>query len=867
MNIHNLAQLIQCSAARFGDSAALVMEDRTVTYRELDLGASRIAAELRAQGIGRGARVAILSANGPDWSIAFFGIMKAGATAVCMDAVLTPEEIAFILDHSGASCIYASSAFIPSIEALRRSLPALHSILPIEDAGKTGDATGPAAEISDEDTAILIYTSGTTGSRKGVLLSHRNIVSNVLASSRRVPSRRGTCYLSLLPLSHMFGITVGLIGPLLHGGIVVYSPSLKSYEITRTLQRTRAGVMAVVPLMLQLFKNAIREKTRQSGVYRQRLFALLFGMSAFFRKLGLPAGKLLFGKIHRTFGGNLKYFICGGAPLDRDTEEFFQTLGLPVLTGYGLTETSPVVSVCSRALNKPGTVGKPLDCVNVRIAPDGEILIGGPCVMQGYYRNPETTAGVLRDGWFHTGDIGSLDSDGYLSIRGRAKNVIVTASGLKIFPEEIETCLALSPYIEEVCVVGRPCHGGEQPYAVIIASRTRLQGLSDSEVFDRIRTEIQNHQQSVTPQKRVSAFELLETELPKTATRKVKRGEVLKMLAGKPDAPAADSGKQGSDPFSAKIRSLVAQVAKVDENAILADKNLSAELGIDSLMKVEVMALIDQRLGIRIPDEQAYRVETFRELVDMARTCYQSPDAIGEESLAFVEQGDLSELVRETILFRLTRRATHVFFKLAARFCFRMRVHHAENIPRSGAFIVAANHSSLIDFPLIYSALPSSAVKNTVAPAAKDFFFEHTLRAFMVQCAFSAFPLDRYGNFFEGLRACARLIKAGKSMVLFPEGTRSHEGSLMPFKPGIGMLAFELGVPIVPAYIQGSEAVLRKGTVFPRLHRVQIAFGEPIQPDAYRSLKGSKQHYEIYRTMVEETRARILSIKEATCPA
>jgi long-chain acyl-CoA synthetase len=863
MNAHNLAELVVQAAQRFGPHEAFVMGDRSISYAGLDAASSRVAAYLQTRGVGKNSHVAILSENRLAWGVVFFSIMKAGATAVCMDPLLTVAEMQSILDHSEASYVFASGSISHALQKLAEPPSKLKAILPMNLSDGLEDEKYFAPAIADEDIAILAYTSGTIGSQKGVMLSHKSVMANVISAFKRVPHAEGCVFLSLLPLSHMFGITAGFIGPMLNGGKVVYVPSLKNYEILNAMRKNKPRVMVVVPLMLRILKSHIEEKIRQRGPVTGRLFRLLCKLSLFLNRLGIHAGKILFRKIHRSFGDRWGYSISGGAPLECETEEFFNLLGIPVLAGYGLTETAPIVSVCSLKQRKPGTVGRPLDGIQIRISSEGEIHVSGPCVMSGYFKSRQVTESVLRDGWFHTGDIGEIDIDGYLTIRGRKKNVIVTSSGLKIFPEEVEDRIGKCPSIGEVCVLGKRTGLGEQPYAVVVPAYTRLQGVPKDEIFDQIRAEIQACQKDVMPQKKISAFEIWEAELPKTTTKKIRRQVIAQMLA-EGESPRANSPMRACmDPFANKLRSLIARAAAIDESRITLKASLSTDLGIDSLMKLEVIAQVDRELGICIPDECVYKIDTFEQLVSVARSFREAPAAIRGDGLFSEESGDIADLIHESFLFRCTRFVSYLLLKFIASVYFRMKIRNREALPQSGSFVMVSNHSSLIDFPLIYAALPSGVVKNTAAPAAKDFFFENPLFALAVQAAFNAFPLERYGNFLKGLKTCARLIKAGKSLVLFPEGTRSTDGSLLPFKPGLGMLSFELNVPIVPVYVKGSGRALPKGSLLPRPCCIELAFADPVQPEHFHALKGSTGNYEIYQQIADEARKRIQAIKEA----
>ena len=852
----NLLELLNNSVCSFSDNIALSLGDKSVTYDDLENSSEKVASHLQSCDVRKGDHIAILSENRTEWGIAFFGIVKVGAAAVCMDSLLEEKEIEFILKNSESVCVFTSETFVQMLNNISDSLPNLREIIQLGEIHRLEGHPFSAPAIDPDDTAILIYTSGTMGSQKGVMLSHRSIALDTAGIYERIPYKPGTTFLSLLPLSHMFGITVGFLAPLYNGATAAYSPSLKGYEILDTMQGTKANIMVVVPLMLRIFYNMLNEKIQQLPALTRGLVKVNFAVCRFLRKIGVNAGKALFRKVHKTFGGHLKFFTCGGAPLDPEIEKYFYTLGLPVFTGYGLTEASPIVAANTPKERKVGSVGRPLPRVEVKISEAGEILVRGPIIMKGYHKNESATREILREDWLYTGDIGEVDEDGYLFIRGREKNVIVTSSGLKIFPEEIEVQVSKSRYIEEVCILGRKVGDEEQAYGVIRPDYALLGGMQREEIRAKIKQELEEYQRDFPLYKKVSAFEIWDQELPKTTTRKIKR-KLLADAIGKQE-PGQIAAAEAMDLLASRIRSIVAATVDIPESAIRWESSLAADLGIGSLMKIEVLSALDRKLGVYIPEEYSYKIETFGELVSTTRSHSESPEAVRTDFL--FSDAELSHVIKENPLFRITRFISSVLFLCISKLYFGLEVKHRDRVPKSGSFIIAPNHTSLLDFPLTYISLPRHTMRDTAVPAAKDYFFRNPFVSLLVQAAFRAFPLERYDNFFEGLKSCAKVIQSGKPLILFPEGTRSAAGTLQPFKPGIGLLALELDVPILPVYIKGAYEALPKGALFPASRPVEIRFGNPIIPENFRKLDDETSNYEMYQRIIEQLRKRILTL-------
>lgn len=864
-NQTNLAELIESSAARFSSLCAISFGESSLTYEELYQLSGRVAAHLTSSGLRKGDRVAIASENCPEWGAVFFGIMRMGGIAVCMDPFLTTDEQTAVLENSETARLFASSTLTKSLQVSDNNLPYLDfdKIEDINTVNSLPDVPFTNTPVETDDPAVLIYTSGTTGSQKGAILSHGNIMSNVLDGSEKLPYTPGTCFFSILPLSHMFGITVGFLAPLLNGAKIAYPASLKGHEILEAMKRERAEIMIVVPLLLRTFRKSILDQINHSSLFTRLTAKTLLWLTRQLKKTGLSTGRLLLGKIHRRFGGHMKYFICGGAPLAPDIELFFEHLNIPVLNGYGLTETSPGATMNGVKDRRLYSVGKPLLNVNVKLTETNEIIIKGPNVTQGYYKDNETTSRVIRDGWFHTGDIGEFDKDGFLYIRGRHKNVIVTSGGLNIFPEELEEHLLNSPLISEICILGKPKGEAEIPFAFIFPNKALMHGLALEEQRARMKQELDASQAGLPLYKKVQAFELRKHELPKTTTKKIKRKILLEALLNSDREEVAGAPAVELDEFAARLRTMLAGIIdSKDEASIQPDSSLGADLGIDSLMKIEVLGAVEKETGLHIPEETAFEIETFDDLVRTARTYRDTPGAVQAEAIFANLEGDLTDIINDKWYFQITRSLTSFMTYIMAKLYFRLKVIERGNIPADKSFIIAGNHGSLLDFPMIFASLPNRMTRNVAAPAAKDFFFENRFIAFMLQAAYRAFPLERYGNFIEGLKVCARIIKMGRSIILFPEGGRSSGGELMNFKPGIAMLAFELNVPILPAYITGAFKALPKGARFPRPRKITVTFGDPIDPKDYAEFKGKKSNYDIYQMITTEVRNRVLLLKK-----
>jgi long-chain acyl-CoA synthetase len=529
------------------DKVALLMEKdglrQVLTYRDLQERVDRLARGLRKLGFKPGEHIALIGENCPEWEIVYLSIQWAGCTVVPLDRLLKVQELRHIIRDSDSAAVMATGTYTDTIdEALTEMNRVIRKFttgqapqgwIGIEELIARGSDHLPIelpAEL--EGTAAILYTSGTTGQAKGVMLSHRNIACNVVGAYQAIYFGDSDTFVSILPLHHSFEATAGFLTPLCAGATIVFAPSLKSKEILATIARHNVTVMLGVPLLFEKIVEGVQRQVRDSPSFKR----FVFGVGMKIGKWAPGLAHAMFGKVRRAMGmEHVRFLVSGGAALQSWASIFMERLGLPILQGYGLTETAPIISV-----NRPDdadntSVGPPIPGFEVWIHdPDengnGEIVVRGPSVMKGYYKNPEATRAVLsEDGWFRTGDLGKIDDKGLLHVTGRAKNLIVTPAGKNVYPEEIEAVLVQNPYILEIVVYGHlnEATGREEIHAVIVPNHDLLDqekphiGDRDLEAF--MREQVRVECEKLAEFKRIKHFELQEEELPKTTTRKVKR--------------------------------------------------------------------------------------------------------------------------------------------------------------------------------------------------------------------------------------------------------------------------------------------------------------------------------------------------------
>jgi long-chain acyl-CoA synthetase len=813
----------------------LVYDDgfRSVSRSYGDVGgaARALAARLAAAGVRQGDRVVIWGENRPEWVVALWAAIISGIVVVPIDYRSSLDFVRRIRAIVDAKVILAGDDLPAEAGA------GLHRAGTLEGAGVwrlaaidwRADAPMPAAQVAATDTAEIIFTSGATAEPKGVVLTHRNILANTVPIEQEVHKYRRygkpffpLRFLNLLPLSHMFGQAMATFIPPMLPGTTVFIRSLSPHDIVRQIRDRRVSVLVSVPKVLDVLRAHVQHSVRTAaeptgpGVHWVKRW-------------------WLHRDVHRLFGMKFWSFVVGAAPLDPDLETYWSRLGFAVIQGYGLTETAPVVTVNHPFAMRRGSVGKPIHGLKVKVAADGEILVRGDNVTQGYFNAPDATAEAFEDGWLRTGDIGEVDETGRLYVRGRKKEMIVLPDGLNVFPDDVERVLDGVPGVRESAVVGVKDGSGERVHAVLVVDP----GADLDQVTRAANAKLADHQRVRT----VSAWP--GEHLPRTeGTRKLKRVEIRRWAQ---DGAAGSVTAPAEDPVEAVLARL--------SHGRVVDASTSIEaLGLSSLDRVELMVALEQRMQTSF-DESAFAavktVSDLRALVEGGAAAAADPGAPGALDVPDWSLSWPARVVRRALQFMLVLPLTRHFA--------RITVHGADHLRRlSGPVVFASNHQSHMDTPVILAALPPE-LRRQVAPAmAKEFFrahfrpAEHSVRErskastlyFLAALAFNAFPLpQREAGARDTLRYIGRLTSAGYSILIFPEGARGETGSLKPFRPGVAMIGSRLNLPVVPVRLEGVDRVLHPSWRMARRGPVDVRFGAPIvfqgddYPDQARQLE------------------------------
>ena len=522
---------------------------KELTFDGLGLMSRRLASYLiNDLGIQKGEKLAILSESKPEFGVCIFGSVLAGTITVPLDIKLTKYELVSILSDCLPSVMLVSQNYIEKAKEIQKEVPSIKHLIVMDDRPETDGLpslyTIPAnytckwRHRARNSRMFIIYTSGTTGAPKGVETTFGNILAQIkdmkLILDPVLPKKGDFRVLSILPMNHLFEMTVGFSTFLNMGVSVYYTQSLKPKDTLNIIKDRKINAMVLVPAFLKLLKTALEAEIKSASPFYQKTFPIKYHIAKFLPYRWIK--KLMFKRLHDCFGGSFKWCISGGAPLDIEVAKFFRRIGIEVYQGYGLTETSPVATMSFDKNRDIRSVGKLLPSYEGKIDKEtGELLLKGPSVMRGYHHQPELTATVIdKDGWFHTGDIAKIEDD-QVYITGRIKNMIVLSGGKKVFPEEVEAVLETSDLFSELCVFGTSREGGAkdgtEDIAVVIVPKDELkEKYNDEELIKIVRDEVKKRSQRLAPYKRPINITVLREALPRTATRKIQRKKVKELV-------------------------------------------------------------------------------------------------------------------------------------------------------------------------------------------------------------------------------------------------------------------------------------------------------------------------------------------------
>lgn len=795
-----LAGFLDWIAARYASRPALLyrpgLKTDVWTYRDLLEQADRVGQWLHDRNLRKGDRVIVWAPNGPWWVAVLFGTWRAGCIVVPLDArssrdfvlrVMSQSEPALAIVTAAVASDWAFDVPVVVIEDLPALLPER--------------AHTQAPHIAPDDLAEIIFTSGTTGTPKGVKLSHRNILSNVEAVNRVFPAGPRFKPLSILPLSHLLEQTVGLLLPLRGGTSIAYAGALQPAAIQRDMAEYRVTTMVLVPRILSVFMDAIERGVRREG--RERVWNLMCRVA---EHLPRPARRLLFRRVIRSFGGRLDFLVTGGAPLEPELEHKWELMGIAILQGYGATEASPIITATALDDRVPRSVGKALPGTHLALAEDGEIRVKGPNIMQGYWNNPDATAEALTGGYYNTGDLGELDSQGRLYLKGRKKNMIVLANGLNVFPEDVEQALRRVHGVVDAVVMTVPSSYGPQIHAVL---------LSDSRNADAAAI-VRQANLDLAPHQRVRSQQIWpDADFPRTHTAKVKRAEVATYVLTErrgETLPQPDQSLQSA--HKPQLIQIVADVLGKPADQLAPHVKLE-DVGLDAARRIQLGRAVEDRLGMFVDDANIGRETT----VGMLESLVTSRNPAGEYLYPLWPFSYKIRFLRALLQAPLFGAIETIN---RPRIVGQQRVRHLDS-----PAIFVTEYSSYLRAPFALAALPGP-VRQRVG-ISTTWRAGHTSRLLGAAVAFlfNSFRYSPSGSLHTTLVHAAGLLDHRWSILFLLRDDPNDPDVVANAYRGIGLLAVEFDVPVVPIHIAGLERH-RKLLPLPRRDTVTVEFGEPI---------------------------------------
>ncbi len=828
-----------------------------LSYRQLYDKIGAFASYLNQQDLKKGDRVLLWGDNRIEWVTVFWGCLMRGVQVVPVDARFSHGLVKRIQDEVKARLLVHDDTVETDPIELRK-LP----FSELDDLPKTG--TISVQDVSSSDIVQIVYTSGTTARPKGVVHRHKNICANLRPFQSEIERYKKWArpfqpirILDMLPLSHMYGQSLGMFIPLLLGGSAVFMVELNPGAILNTLRREKVSVLVAVPRLVRNLQNQMERRwdpLREKKVSTKGI-------------LGLANRWWRYRDVHAALGWKFWCVVVGGAQLDPRSETFWNELGFLVLQGYGLTETSPVVTVNHPFHTRQGSIGKALKGQEVKIAPDGEILVRGESVVSEYLGEAGETR-VLDDGWLHTGDLGEMDPEGRLYYKGRKKDVIVTSEGLNVYPQDVESVLGSFPQIRDSAVIGLQKGGEETVHAVLIPKDASLD-------IDRL---IRQANQTLEAHQRIGGWSIWpEEEFPRTvSTLKIKRREVAQSVG------AAQEGETAVPPETGTggLEGILSQLTGKNPSELGKDRRLGEDLGLSSLQQVDLLSRLENRFGLDLDEAQFTRLSTIGELKTWLKEERQETEGELEGKLSARSPSEAAAIRREPeritptfphwtqfLPVRCTRSVALGGFILPLfRHYLRLSVEGLEHLEEvDPPVIFVANHVSHLDTVAIFSALPSSWRRRLAPAMAQDFFRAYfqplgrpwkervaSASQYLLACGFfNAYPLPQgRPSVRRALKYTGQRIDQGHCPLVYPEGRRSPDGNLQPFKMGIGFMALRLQVPVVPIHLEGLYQIYSIHHKWPRSGEVQVKIGSAL------SFRGG-QDYKRVTGEVEEAMRRL----------
>jgi long-chain acyl-CoA synthetase len=786
------------------------------TYGQIAEGANRLARELEARGISKGDAVLLWGRNSAEWMIVFLGCLLRGVVVVPIDHASSVEFASRVSQEVNAKLVFQSAGLkgfgtIPCI-----LFDSLQAVIAPHDS-----SLYPSPPLTRQDTLEIIFTSGTTAEPRGVVISHGNVLANIEPLQTEIqkylryekifhPIR----FLNLLPLSHVFGQMLGVFIPPLLAGTVVFIDSLRPAEFVDTIREERVSVVVAVPRFIESLQREVEHREERDGTIEQ--FRKSFALA---EKQHFLLRWWRFRKTHSRLGWKFWAFISGGAALPKQTETFWNRLGYAVIQGYGMTETTSLISLNHPFRSAQGSIGKVFPGMEVRVDGNGEILVRGENVATAYRQKGQTLSVAESDGWFRTGDIAEKDEAGLLYFKGRQKNVIVTPAGMNVYPEDLEKALRAQPGIRDCVVIGLERDGNAEPCAVLLVNGSEANPSAIIEGANQSLAEFQKIRHS---------FLWPEQDFPRTSTQKPILPRIREAVQN------ARTGASEITPAADSVAGLIARITGRPVQPGSQGANLEKDLHLSSLDRVELMSTLEERHQVDLNEAQFQDVTTIAQLEKLLAQGSSSPI---QHAFPTWPQNWFFTGLRLAVYYALAWPATYI---LAAP-----RIRGRENLRGlQGPVLVISNHVTYLDIAWILPALPAR-FRNRLATAMGgerlarmrrpssslslfERFMEH-LRYFLAVILFNVFPLPQQSGFLRSFAFAGNLADRRWNVLVFPEGKTTEDGNMMPFRSGIGLLAKQLNIPVVPIYLDGLFDLKQKRQRLTRPGHVRVTIGAPVR--------------------------------------
>ncbi|WP_074016897.1 AMP-binding protein [Fusobacterium massiliense] len=812
---------------------AVTYEDRKISYVDVIKYVNYYSDFLK---IDKADRVALMMENRPETIFSFLSVWNKKGIAMSLDAGYTAEQLAYVFNDSKPKYIFVSEKTKKVAEEANNIVGNFVEILDVDNIVLPNDYISPKETLdvdSEEDVAIISYTSGTTGNPKGVMLTFGNIMANIKGVSAVNLVNENDIILAMLPYHHILPLSFTLILPFYYGIPIVLLGEISSTSLKKALNDHKVSVIIGVPRVWEMLDKAIMAQINKSSLAK-----FMFKLAQKTNSMALR--KIIFSKIHKGFGGNVRLMVSGGAKIDKNILEDFTYLGFRIIQGYGMTETAPIISFNVPGRERPDTVGEVIPDVEVKFASDDEILVKGKNVMKGYYMKEEATKEVFdEDGWFHTGDLGKMDGN-HLVIIGRKKEMIVLSNGKNINPADIETTIIKSTdLIKEIAIT----EYNDQLLAIIYPDFDEIVAKKIVNIKEAIKWEVIDKYNVNAPNyKKIHDIKIVKEELPKTRLGKIRRFMLKDLLENNSDEQIKKEVKKSVEvpvEMKEKFDKIAKYINEIHQKEIALDSHIELDLGFDSLDIVEFMNFINSTFSINLNEEEFVEHKTISSIIELINKKAEKGTDKNENLKKIIENDSDVKLPNSAFYAKLLKFIFSPIFK----FYFKFKSSGKENI-KEGAGIIVGNHQSFLDAFMVNNSFTNKELSNNYYIATALHFKSKTMK-YLANNG-NIILVDVNKNLKNTLQAASKVLKTGKKLIIFPEGARTRDGELQDFKKTFAILAKELNVPIYPFVLKGAYEAFPYNQKFPKKHDLTVEFLERIEPE-------NKTVEEI----VEETRNKI----------